>query len=49
MDSIINKCSKFGRGLTDATSNFTPEAWGVIAVLTVVFGYLMLRGNMINK
>jgi hypothetical protein len=49
MDSIINRFGSFGRQLSDATSNFSPEAWGAIAVLTVVFGYLMLRGNMINK
>ena len=40
MDAIIKIMDKvFG-----LAHNFGPQEWGVITVITVVFGYLCLRG-----
>lgn len=49
MDQILNYAGRWANKLTNFTLDLGPEAWGTIAVLTVVFGYLMLRGNMMGK
>ena len=30
------------------TSRFDETTWGVIAVATVIFGYFLLRGNIVR-
>lgn len=49
MDKIIDNAGRLVNKMTKFTLDLGPEAWGTMAVLTVVFGYLMLRGNMISK
>lgn len=49
MDKIIDNAGRMVNKFTKFTLDLGPEAWGTIAVLTVVFGFLMLRGNMLSK
>ena len=44
MDSVINKFNHFARDIAGATQDFSPMTWAVIAVGTVMFGYMMLKG-----
>lgn len=49
MDNVFNGLAKFSKQVAKSTDQFTPETWGVLAVVTVVVGYLLLRGNILNK
>ncbi len=49
MDKFFDNAGRFASKITKFSVDLGPEAWGTIAVLTVIFGYLMLRGNMIGK
>ena len=48
MDSVISNLQSVLQAVISATSRFDETTWGVLAVATVVFGYFMLRGNLLR-
>ena len=44
MDSVLSIVNK----VVDMTQAFTPTEWATVSVLTVVFGYMCLRGMNIR-
>ena len=46
MNSVINSVQRFGTTVMQEVGKFDPIAWGVLAVCSVVFGFMLLRGNV---
>ena len=44
MSTFVNKFNRYSQEIVDAFEQISPSAWAVIAVGTVIFGYMMLRG-----
>ena len=46
---MMNTISRFVDSLWGYTTNVDQQTFGVVAVLAVIFGYFMLRGDSIRK
>ncbi len=45
MDRFINKAAHFIDQVGSSASTFSTEVWIMLSLCSVVFGYLLLRGN----
>lgn len=48
MDSFIDHVSGFFTRALNSTSTFTSETWIIGALVTVLVGYFLLRGNPVR-
>ena len=48
MNSVLNSFERLGNAVFSEVARFDPVTWGVLAVCTVVFGFMLLRGNILK-
>ena len=49
MNSLLNAIERTGNSVLNEVFKFDPIAWGVVAVCSVVFCCMLLRGNVLVR
>ena len=48
MEAVYKKLCRLGDQIGHSAGNFSMETWAILAIVTVVLGYFLLRGNVLR-